>query len=105
MGTDALGGSSVSTNLNRSPWFGYYTTGIYPFIFEYNLGYEYVFPATGGVYLYDYTSGHFWYTQGSYYPFVYDFSLNAYLYYYKGNAAGAKRHFYSFGANPGVISE
>jgi len=102
--TDSFGGAFAGTNLKLSPWFGYYTFASYPLIYQYSLGYEYVFPAGSGVYLYDYTSGHFWYTQSNYFPFIYDFSLNCYLYYYPGN--GHPRYFYKFSAsNAGVISE
>jgi len=101
-GSDAFGGTVTANNLKYSSWFGYYLYGSYPLVYEYNLGYEDVFPSGGGVYLYDYTSGHFWYTQSSYFPFVYDFTLNAFLYYYQANTP--KRHFYDFGTNQ-VISE
>jgi len=94
-GPDALAGGQVSKNLYRSSWFGYYTDMAYPLVYEYNLGFEYVYPAGAGVYLYDYTCGHFWYTQGSYYPFIYDFSLQAFIYYYPGN--GSPRYFHNFG--------
>jgi len=102
LGIAYLDGIPVSANFASSPWFGYYYSGAYPLVYEYNLGYEYVFPATNGVYLYDYTSGHFWYTQSSYFLYVYDFTLGAYLYYYVGN--GNPRYFYQFGSNH-VISE
>jgi len=93
---DPFSGTLTGTAyLNDSPWFGYYTTNSYPLIYQYYLGYEYVFPTNGGVYLYDYGSGHFWYTQSSYFPYLYDFSLNAFLYYYQGNTP--HRHFYNFG--------
>jgi len=92
---DAFGGNSAGAGLNYSSWFGYYTTGSYPLVYEYYLGYEYAFPSGNGVYLYDYASGHFWYTQASYFPFVYDFTLNAFLYYYNANTPN--RHFYNFG--------
>jgi hypothetical protein len=100
---DLFSGSVVGANLKLSPWFGYYAYGVYPLVYEYNLGYEYTFDAgSGGVYLYDYTSGHFWYTQSTYFPFVYDFSLNCFLYYYQANTP--HRHFYSYGTNA-VITE
>ena len=103
---DPFCGSYAGTNLNVSFWFGYYTTDTYPIIYEYNLGYEYVIPTAGGVYLYDYISGHFWYTQAGYFPFVYDFSLNCFLYYYHVASPTPHRHFYKFSAvNPGIITE
>jgi len=99
---DPIIGASTGNNLYDSPWFGYYTATAYPLVYEYNLGYEYVFPSGAGVYLYDYTSGHFWYTQSTYFPFVYDFTLNAFLYYYQVNTP--HRHFYDYGTNA-VITE
>jgi len=93
--TDLFGGTATGTaNLNFSPWFGYYSNSAYPLVYEYNLGYEYVFAAGSGVYLYDYASGHFWYTQSTYFPFIYDFSLRTYLYYYNNNTP--HRHFYNY---------
>jgi len=100
--TDLFGGTSAGANLNLSPWFGYYTTSTYPLVYQYNLGYEYVFAGGAGVYLYDYTTGHFWYTQSNYFPFVYDFTLQAYLYYYSGN--GNPRYFLNTATNQ-VISQ
>ena len=99
---DLFGGAIAGVNLNYSSWFGYYTTLGYPLVYEYSLGYEYVFPGGSGVYLFDYKSGHFFYTQNSYYPFVYDFTLGTYLYYYPGN--GNPRYFYDYGTSK-VISE
>jgi len=102
--SNPLGGSSQGGGLYYSPWFGYFLYGSYPLVYEYNLGYEYVFPTTNGVYLYDFKSGHFWYTQSNYFPYVYDFTLNSFLYYYTNNANGAARFFYDFGINT-LISE
>jgi len=97
-----IGTTTGTANLLYSSWFGYYLYGSYPLVYEYNLGYEYLFPSGAGVYLYDYSSGHFWYTQSSYFPIVYDFTLNAYLYYYQ--AYTPHRHFYNF-ATGKVITE
>jgi len=100
---DAFGGTVVNGGaLKYSSWFGYYTYSSYPLVYQYYLGYEYVFPTNGGVYLYDYTSGHFWYTQSSYFPYLYDFSLNSFLYYYEANTP--HRHFYDSNTNQ-VITE
>jgi len=99
---DALGGTVVGTDLKKSPWLGHYTYSDYPLIYQYNLGYEYIYDAGAGFYFYDYASGHFWYTQATYYPFVYDFSLATYLYYYNGN--GSPRYFFDYATNR-VISQ
>jgi len=96
---DAFNGAVVNGTLKTSSWFGYYTYGSYPLVYEYYLGYEYVYPTNGGATLYDYTSGHFWYTQSSYYPTIYDYSLHAFLYYYSANSP--HRHFYNY--NTGTV--
>ena len=100
--TDPFNGTSQGNGLYDSAWFGYYLPATYPLVYEYNLGYEYVFPTSGGVYFYDYKSSHFWYTQANYFPFIYDFSLGTFLYYYEGN--GNPRYFQDY-ANGQVISE
>jgi len=99
---DAFDGAIVGVNLKKSAWFGHYTYATYPLVYQYYLGYEYAFPTSGGVYLYDYSSGHFWYTQSSYFPFIYDFGLNTFIYYYQANTP--HRHFYDFGTNT-IITE
>jgi len=88
-----IAGTSMGNDLYRSPWFGHYTATAFPLIYQYDLGYEYVFPAATGVYLYDYTSGHFWYTQSSYFPIIYDFSLAAFIYL---EGTDSSRNFYNY---------
>jgi len=96
--TDLFGGVVTGTNLKHSSWYGHYLYNSYPLVYEYYLGYQYAYDAGGGnVYLYDYTSGHFWFTGPSDFPYIYDFSLSAYLYYYQGNTP--HRHFYNFGTS------
>ena len=86
--------------------FGYYS--YLPdarYIYHFDLGYEYVLDANdgvGGLYLYDFASADWWYTGRQYsFPYVYDFALSAYLYYYPdANNAGHyttnPRYFYNF---------
>jgi predicted lipoprotein with Yx(FWY)xxD motif len=93
---------------NGNP-FGYYSyLADSNYIFHFDAGYEYVLDANdgaGGVYLYDFTSGHWWYTGRNYpFPYIYDFSLGAFLYYYPNtNSAGHyttnSRYFYNFTAS------
>jgi hypothetical protein len=74
-------------------------------IFHADMGFEYVTPAGGagaGVYMYDFSSGHWWYTASSLFPYIYDFSLNSWLYYFPntssaGHYTTAPRYFYNFG--------
>jgi hypothetical protein len=91
---------------NGNP-FGYYSYLTDPnYIYHFDMGYEYLFDAndgSGGIYLYDFASSHWWYTSRLYpFPYVYDFSLNALLYYYPdannaGHSTANPRYFYDFG--------
>ena len=67
--------------------FGYYSyLSDSNYIYHFDLGYEYVFDANdglGGIYLYDFSSGTFFYTSPTFgFPYLYDFSLGSVLYYY-----------------------
>lgn len=52
-------------------------------IYHDDLGYESIEPgsASGTAYLYDYASGHWWYTSLSLFPDLYDYTLGAWIYY------------------------
>ncbi len=83
--------------------FGTYTFTSYNPVVVYHttLGFEIVLPGTDvnrGIYLYDNASAHTWYTNPSLFPYVYDFNVNAWLYYFGGNAAQGGRSFYNFGS-------
>jgi hypothetical protein len=57
------------------------------YIYHIDLGYEYLIDANDafhGIYIYDFASGAFCYTSPSAFPYLYDFSLNAVLYYLQG---------------------
>jgi hypothetical protein len=53
-------------------------------IFHADLGYESVIPGStaGSAYFYDLTSMHWWYTSSSLFPYLYDFTLNSWIYYF-----------------------
>jgi hypothetical protein len=82
--------------------FGYYAftsgTATTPaaWIDHQDMGYEYVLPADfqGNVYMYDLTSGHWWYTGSSLFPYIYDFQLGAWLYYFP-SATNPTQHYSS----------
>lgn len=88
---------------------GYYSYLADPhFIYHFDLGYEYLIDANdgaGGLYLYDFASGHWWYTGRTYpFPYLYDFTLKAFLYYYPdtvnaGHYTTSPRYFYNFTAS------
>jgi hypothetical protein len=70
--------------------FGYYAYLPGGWIYHFDMGYEYVDPGTSSdVYLGDLSSGHWWYTSSSLFPYLYDFTLKAWVYYYPAtNNAG-----------------
>ena len=94
--------------------FGYYEFLSNPnYLYHYDLGFEYVFDANdgnAGVYLYDFTSDHFFYTSPVFpFPFLYDFTLGTALYYYPdpnnaGHYTSNPRYFYDF-ATKSMISK
>jgi hypothetical protein len=57
--------------------FGYYTYNFFPFLFHFDLGFEYFLDAgNGGAYLYDFASGHWFYTSPTYgFPYMFDLTL------------------------------
>ena len=93
---------------NGNP-FGYYSYLPDPnYIYHFDLGYEYIVDANdgnGGLYLYDFASSHWWYTGRNYpFPYIYDFSRQAFLYYYPdtnnaGHYTTNPRYFYDFSAD------
>ncbi len=94
--------------------FGYYAyLSDNRYIYHFDLGFEYLFDANdgqGGVYLYDFTSGTFFYTSRSFpFPYLYDFTLKSVLYYFPdsqrpGNYTRNPRYFYNF-ATGAVITK
>ena len=90
----------------NTDYFGYYTFLDDPrYVYHFDLGYEYVFDAKdrqNGVYLYDFASNGFFYTNPVFpFPYLYDFNLQAVLYYFPdmnnpGRFASNPRYFYNF---------
>ena len=86
--------------------FGYYEFLSEPnYIYHFDLGFEYVFDAKdgeAGVYFYDFASSDYFYTSPVFpFPYLYDFGLNAFLYYYPdttnpGHYTSNPRYFYNF---------
>ena len=106
-GEVALGGGVYYLAFPDGTPFGYYSFLSDPhYLYHVDLGYEYVSDAgdgQGGVYLYDFASGDFFYTSPTFpFPCLYDFSLNTVLYYFPDpdnpghyNTDGV-RYFYDF---------
>jgi len=89
---------------NSTNFFGYFTYMSSGWINHADLGYEYYIDAkdgNDGVYLFDFASGGFWYTSPTMFPYLFDFSLNAWLYYYPdpnnpGHYTSNPRTFYDY---------
>lgn len=80
-----LGNNIEFLTFKNGTVFGFYSTDSYPWIYHFDLGFEYVFDGhdqQNSVYLYDWSSGSFWYTTPALFPYIYDFSLGSWLYYY-----------------------
>ena len=85
--------------------FGYYTYQFYPYLYQADLGFEYVIPSTGtddGVYLYDFKLQTFFYTSPKLFPYLYDFKEDGFYYYFTGTTA--PRVFYDFVAKKYIYS-
>jgi hypothetical protein len=108
-GEVALSNGVYYLQLPNSNIFGYYA--YIPqdtrYIYHFDLGYEYTIDANdgkGGIYLYDFASGHWWYTGALYpFPYLYDFTLNAFIYYYPDTTkpqhyTTSPRFFFNFGS-------
>jgi len=84
-GEIALGGGFYYLQFPNGTPFGYYSyLPAQNFIYHIDLGFEYFFDvndASHGIYFYDFASSSFFYTSPSTFPYLYDFSLNAWLYY------------------------
>jgi hypothetical protein len=63
--------------------FGYYNFPSSSILYHYDMGFEAFIPGSAAdVYFYDFTSGHWWYTSNTLFPYLYDFSLSTWLYYF-----------------------
>ena len=106
-GATNLGSEIYYLTFPNNNVFGYYTTAFSPYLYHYDAGFFYFIDAgdsKGDAYLYDFTSSSFWFTGPTFWPYVYDFNLNSWLYYYP-NASDAThyttspRYFYNFNSN------
>ncbi len=84
-GEVALSGGVYYLQFSNGNLFGYYNVQFYPILYHYDLGFESFLDAhdaNAGAYLYDFASGHWWYTSPSLFPDLYDFTLNTWIYYF-----------------------
>jgi hypothetical protein len=64
--------------------FGYYSLLNYPYIYRYDMGWEYYIDANNaahGAYFYDFLNSAFYYTEPGVFPYIYDFNVNAWMWY------------------------
>jgi len=90
-GSVSLGSGVLYLQFPDGTPFGYYSVLTSNWIFHFDLGYEYVDPANdaaNSVYMWDLASGHWWYTGPAEFPYLYDFTLNAWLYYFPSTVPG-----------------
>jgi plastocyanin len=84
-GETALGGGWYYLQFPNGTPFGYYSyLSDQNFIYHIDLGFEYLLDANDanhGIYFYDFASSSSFYTNPGTFPDLYDFSLNAWLYY------------------------
>ncbi len=82
-GAVSLGGSVYYLQFPNGNLFGYYNFLNFPILYHYDLGFEaFVDGGNGDAYLYDFATGHWFYTSPSLFPTLYDFSLTSWLYYF-----------------------
>jgi len=104
-GETALGGGGYYLQFANGTPFGYYSYLTDPnYIYHLDMGFEYLFDANDvnhAIYFYDFASSSFFYTSPTLFPDLYDFSLNAWLYYLPdannpGRYSQNPRWFYNF---------
>jgi Fibronectin type III domain len=104
-GETALGGGWYYLQFANGTPFGYYSyLPDQHFIYHIDLGFEYLLDANDanhGIYFYDFAASSFFYTSPTLFPDLYDFSLNAWLYYLPdfnnpGRYSHNPRWFYNF---------
>jgi hypothetical protein len=82
-GEASLGSGVYYLGFPDTNLFGYYSYVTPSIFYHYEMGYEgFVAGSASDIYLYDFTSGHWWYTSNTLFPYVYDFSLSSWLYYF-----------------------
>jgi hypothetical protein len=82
-GEASLGSGVYYLQFQDKTVFGYYNYVASSIFYHYDLGYEAFIPGSASdLYLYDFTSSHWWYTSSTLFPYFYDFTLNTWIYYF-----------------------
>jgi virginiamycin B lyase len=93
-GSTSGGGGTLYLQFPNGNIFGYYVFLSGGWLYHADLGYEYVSPGNGPeIYLWDLASGHWWYTNTSTFPYLYDFTFNAWLYFFPNPQSAG--HYYT----------
>ena len=106
-GEAQLAGDYFYTAFPDGQVFGYYSYEFYPYLYNTDLGFEYVIPAgdtANGAYLYDFGLQTFLYTSPTLYPYLYNFNEGAFYYFFTGDMDPSSRTFYDFGTSQYVNS-
>ncbi len=99
-GQVSLGSGVEYLQFPNSTVFGYYTFVAATILYHYDMGYEAFVPGSASdLYLYDFTSGHWWYTSNTLFPYLYDFTLKTWIYYFPNTQSAGH-----YTANPRYFS-
>jgi hypothetical protein len=82
-GEDFLSGTAYYLQFPNGNLFGYYEYLSSSILYHFDMGFEAFIASTDGqIYFYDFASGHWWYSSSSLFPYLYDFTLNTFIYYF-----------------------
>lgn len=85
-GEVSLGGGVFYLQFPNGNLFGYYNFPAFPIFYHYDMGFEaFIDGGNGAAYLYDFSSGHWFFTSSSLFSYLYDFTLNNWLFYILAN--------------------
>jgi hypothetical protein len=82
-GEDAVTNSFYYLQFPDANLFGYYVYVSSSILYHVDLGYEGFIPSTANsIYFYDFASTHWWYSTATLFPYLYDFTLQTWIYYF-----------------------
>jgi hypothetical protein len=104
-GSKAAGNDYAYLQFPDSIPFGYFSIIYYPYVFHADMGFQFFVDgvdANSEAYLYDFKAGHWFFTSATLFPYIYDFTLESWLYYFPdtnrpGHYLTNPRVFYDFG--------
>jgi len=101
-GENSVGGGLYFLTFRDQVPFGYYTYAFFPFLYHFDLGWEFFIDAQNsrnGAYFYDIQLNSWLYTDPELFPFLYEFSEGAWYYYFyasNGHYTSNPRWFFDF---------